>query len=125
MVDRLVAGRAGHGADDPVGRVAAERQRRPFLRPAEVAVYGFTHDGRERDAALSGYLGFVKEPELSTAKGPRPLAGVGCVTHVPGLKCHLSPRPLRRPPISFGESEPCAQVCQAQPPRGNRLAAQQ
>jgi hypothetical protein len=60
VVDGLVAGRAGHDSDDAVGRIAAQRDRRPLAGPAEVPIHGLPYEGRQRHAPSSRLV-----PELA------------------------------------------------------------
>jgi len=61
VVDRLVAGRCGHAADQRVGGIAAERQRRILAGASEVAVNGLSHERGHRHSPTSRLVSEVAE----------------------------------------------------------------
>jgi hypothetical protein len=61
VVDRLVAGRRCHAADQGVGGIAAEGKRRILARASEVAVNGLSHEEGHRDSPTSSLVSEVAE----------------------------------------------------------------
>jgi len=61
VVDRLVAGRGGHAADQRVGGIAAEGKCRVFAGASEVAVDGLSHQQGHGDSPTSRLVSEVAE----------------------------------------------------------------
>jgi hypothetical protein len=61
VVDRLVAGRRCDAADQGVGGIVAERERRIFTDTSEIAVNGLSHEEGHRDSPPSRLVSEVAE----------------------------------------------------------------